>query len=382
MEKERGGQAAGESGSGDGVGAKDELRARDRRERAGESSSGGATGSAGSWAEGAEPIGRGENTDKISINIMRKLDQLLPTRRLGYIFRVRHDIRAVNEKAYEPKLLSIGPYHYDKRRSKLQHMEEHKLRYLDDIIRRREERDGVSRTDQLREYLRVLEELKDRARGYYAEAVALEKDDFQEMLLLDGCFIIEQFRQATWIARRHEREMDPLFMADWIFQKNKFYDITFANGLLEIPAIKIDGLTEARFQNLIAYEEHGQGVSEFKYIGSYMSFMDGLVNTPKDVELLRHHGIFESYLSDDEAVATMFNSTGRGVIPDRNFYYKEIVNNLIKHCRKRRNVWMAKLRANYLSSPWKILSVLAASVLLVLTITQTIYSALSYYNAK
>ncbi|OWM67637.1 hypothetical protein CDL15_Pgr024722 [Punica granatum] len=54
MEKERGGQAAGESGSGDGVGAKDELRARDRRERAGESSSGGATGSAGSWAEGAE----------------------------------------------------------------------------------------------------------------------------------------------------------------------------------------------------------------------------------------------------------------------------------------------------------------------------------------
>ncbi|PKI65257.1 hypothetical protein CRG98_014406 [Punica granatum] len=54
MEKERGGRAAGESGSGDGVGARDEPRARDGRERAGESSGGGATGSAGSWAEGAE----------------------------------------------------------------------------------------------------------------------------------------------------------------------------------------------------------------------------------------------------------------------------------------------------------------------------------------
>ncbi|PKI39735.1 hypothetical protein CRG98_039874, partial [Punica granatum] len=34
MEKERGGRAAEESGSGDGVGAKDEPRARDGRERA------------------------------------------------------------------------------------------------------------------------------------------------------------------------------------------------------------------------------------------------------------------------------------------------------------------------------------------------------------
>ncbi|PKI57540.1 hypothetical protein CRG98_022011 [Punica granatum] len=63
MEMERGGRAAGESGSGDGVGARDEPRARDGRERAGESSSGGATGSAGSWAEGAERSVRSVLTD-------------------------------------------------------------------------------------------------------------------------------------------------------------------------------------------------------------------------------------------------------------------------------------------------------------------------------
>ncbi|OWM67648.1 hypothetical protein CDL15_Pgr024733 [Punica granatum] len=465
---------------------------------------------------------------------MGKLDQLPPTRPTSYIFRVHHELRTVNKKVYEPVMLSIGPYHYDKRQTDLQYMEQHKLRYLNGLIKRKEEEKGASRFDQLSEYLGVLEELEDQARGYYADPVALEKNDFLEMLLLDGCFIIELFRKAAWNNYRHEREMDPLFKADWValilgrdlmllenqipffvlehlhsiigdmpdpllliftamtylpvygglpsalgllegkiallsisnlatepfllpksplqcrrlkrenlsdfkhlldlvrkfmlaeeilemkderalppqqgqraltestsvstkkykysatelrnlgvrfkgVARSKFYDITFENGLLEIPVIQIDDGTEGRFRNLIAYEEHY--VRENKYIGDYMSFMDGLVNTPKDVELLRHKGIIESLMGDDEVIATMFNNMCKQRILS-NFYYANILEKLTKHCSKKRNVWMAKLRRNHLSSPWAILSVLAALLLLILTITQTIYTALSFYSEK
>ncbi|XP_031401082.1 UPF0481 protein At3g47200-like [Punica granatum] len=112
----------------------------------------------------------------------------------------------------------------------------------------------------------------------------------------------------------------------------------------------------------------------------YTHFMDGLINTSKDIELLQHHGIIESFMGDDEAIATMFNNICKNRIFSSNYYYAKLVRDLTMHCRKRRNVWMAKLWRNYLSSPWAILSVLAASVLLILTATQTVYSA--YCSAK
>ncbi|PKI53805.1 hypothetical protein CRG98_025811 [Punica granatum] len=490
--------------------------------------------------------------EEISINIIEKLGQLPPAKPTSYIFKVHHELRAANKELYEPVLLSIGPYYHDKRKSQLQYMEQHKLRYLNDLLKRKEEQGFVTGFYQVRECLGVLEELEDEARGYYADPVALEKNVFLEMLLLDGCFIIELFRKATW---KRERETDPLLKAGWVrlslrrdlmllenqipffvlerlhsmigdlpgplylirralrylpvygylrsdvgllerknavqsinnllspkstfggrrlnreklrdikhildlvrkfmlveeilemkaesvshpqqgqsikkyildlvrkfrlvkeileilqrqrastestsvrikkykysatelrdlgvrfngAKKSKFYDITFENGLLDIPLIQIDDAIEGRFRNLIAYEEHCVG--ENKYVGDYMSFMDGLVNTPKDVELLRHYGIIESFMGDDEVIATMFNNMCKHRILSSS-YYAQIVDKLTKHCSKKRHVWMAMLRRNHLSSPWAILSVLAALILLILTITQTVYTVLSFYNSN
>lgn len=75
-----------------------------------------------------------QTIDAIAIDIIKQLYHLTPTLSNTYIFRVLQQLRIVNEKAYEPVLLSISPYHHSKRSSSLQYMEEHQLRYLNQLI--------------------------------------------------------------------------------------------------------------------------------------------------------------------------------------------------------------------------------------------------------
>ncbi|PKI57549.1 hypothetical protein CRG98_022020 [Punica granatum] len=157
-------------------------------------------------------------------------------------------------------------------------------------------------------------------------------------------------------------------------EQRELYNITFEKGLLQIPVIQIDDATEVRFRNMIAYEG--------SYIKDYMDFMDSLVNTREDAKLLRRHEIIKSFVGDDETVATVFNKMCKNVVISPNSYYKKIADDLSDYCKRRRHGSMVKFWDNYLSSPWAILSVFAASILLILTMTQTVYTALSYYNAK
>ncbi|KAG6667793.1 hypothetical protein I3843_01G116800 [Carya illinoinensis] len=62
----------------------------------------------------------------------------------------------------------------------------------------------------------------------------------------------------------------------------------------------------------------------------------------------------------------------------RDFYYAGIIKEVNKHCDRPWNRWMAKLRGDYFNSPWALLSVLAAVLLLPLAIAQTVFSILSY----
>jgi len=52
------------------------------------------------------------------------------------------------------------------------------------------------------------------------------------------------------------------------------------------------------------------------------------------------------------------------------------------HCRKRRNKWRAMFMNNYLSNPWVFISLVAAIILLIATIMQTIYTVVPFYTRK
>ncbi|XP_042988738.1 UPF0481 protein At3g47200-like [Carya illinoinensis] len=160
-------------------------------------------------------------------------------------------------------------------------------------------------------------------------------------------------------------------------ETGNLFHIKFNNGIMEIPPLNILDNTESVFRNLIAYEQHSQQ-SNLNYVTDFATLMDYLINTPKDVELLRRNGIINSWMGDDEVVSNMFNKICCYTHFSRDFYYADIIKQVNKHCHRRWNVRMAKLRRDYFNSPWALLSVLAAILLLLLAIAQTVFSILSY----
>lgn len=147
-----------------------------------------------------------DGVDLVSIRIDEKLAGLAPNAPESCIFKVHFQLRKVNEKAYELITVAIGPYHCGKGDPRL--MEEHKLRYLQLLVQRRNE-------SSVERYINAMRELEGRARRYYAEPISLTTDEFVEMLLLDGCFIIELFRKLALKDLRDE--CDPIFRLDWMF---------------------------------------------------------------------------------------------------------------------------------------------------------------------
>ena len=96
------------------------------------------------------------------------------------ISRVPSRLRDQDPEAYEPKIVSIGPFHRNK--DKLFLMEEEKLDHIRKTV---EELDNKldSLVDSV--YRRL-----DEARNYYSENIGLLDSEFAEMLVVDGCFII------------------------------------------------------------------------------------------------------------------------------------------------------------------------------------------------
>ncbi|XP_028088133.1 UPF0481 protein At3g47200-like [Camellia sinensis] len=481
----------------------------------------------------------------ITIGIDEKLTQISPSPSECCIFRVHKQLRGVNEKAYEPETVAIGPYHRGKH--SLQMMEEHKLRYLKLLLKRKNE----SSADK---YVTAIASLEQEARRCYAEPISLSPDEMIEMLILDGCFIIElvwnfeiaclrdkndpifkmdqidnslqrdlmlfenqlpffilyELFDLIEIPNNHNKlirlalcffsdllpdrghsdlgKNDSIFQMDWIVsslqrdlmlfenqlpffilrklfdmievpnQHNRLiylalcffrdllpgpgyreridgnshfnirhllglihnnwlpsfagivpngdgsnkkgnwrfipntielqeagvklvkiegaslFDIKFEYGVMKIPPLTIEDRTESFFRNLTAYEQYCPD-NQLTYITDYVGFMDCLIDSPKDVEILSRRGIIDNWLGDDEVVSTIFNKFSDAVTgPTSHFQYADIVNRVNIHCGKRRNRWMAMLNRNYLNSPWAFISILAALVLLLLTSTQTVFT--------
>lgn len=152
--------------------------------------------------------------DPVSANIDEELG-LLSREKVGLlspafsdccIFKVHHQLRKINEQAYQPTIISIGPYHHGN--DKLRFTEKLKLRYLQLLLQRRNET-NVDR------YVISMRNLVERARRCYAEAIDVPDDDkFIKNMLLDGCFIIELFRRPV-DEDMHDRS-DPVSRMPWL----------------------------------------------------------------------------------------------------------------------------------------------------------------------
>ncbi|GKV29556.1 hypothetical protein SLEP1_g38472 [Rubroshorea leprosula] len=442
--------------------------------------------------------------------INRKLrDPALINSSSHMIFKVPCPLREINEKAYEPRVISIGPYHHGKKHLKA--MEVQKMKSLKSIL-------DYTGENSVEKYVTALKEMEEKIRGFYSENLDISGEELVEMMLLDGFFIIELIflsknalanihgnnvlrdlllvenqlpfsvlsklhsmsmiqggllrrdsednivegvifcfhrmvpglpliaraenldakhmlgllhdivtrtsgrppssatasspwwgRCLAWASRRpfpswlpclapalvlagmseprewrFSRSATELNEAGIKFQKKEgnLFDIEFEKGVMSIPTLVVDDDTESIFRNFVAYEQCNVGIFSTPF-SAYITFMDRLINTGKDVGLLCHCGVLDNCLGSHEVVATMFNRLCDSVvISENNFHYSVILNRVNEHCNRKWNQWKANLRHNYFNTPWASISVIAAVILLLLTVLQSLYSVLAYHHPQ
>ncbi|KAI5327487.1 hypothetical protein L3X38_026883 [Prunus dulcis] len=423
--------------------------------------------------------------EELKKNIEAKLLTHSPLLSSCCIFRVPEVIRRQKEQAYEPNIVSIGPFHHGNK--KFQLFECVKRWYLQCLL-------SSCKDVSLESLIKVIMELAKSARDcYVADPLDgdLDQKYFVEMMILDGCFLLELFRKA--LLYEPQNENDPIFNVscmrtylchDLLLLENQLpwsvleclYNLTanslsqrgasltslvlnffrqsvvdnlmlnpsfelpcqilhildliravivsgfketasveeqhkkkglnltqripnatslseagvrfeksqnkeegkgecimnmeFKNGVFTIPPLGIDERTEPLFRNLVAFEQCHH--SRLHKITSYIVLMDNLIDSREDIDFLCDKGILANWLNPDDA-AQFFNKLYDDTIVMR-YYYSGLSDDVNKYYKTKWHKFMETLRHDYFSTPWTIISFIAAFILLILTLVQTLYT--------
>ncbi|OMO52290.1 hypothetical protein CCACVL1_29272 [Corchorus capsularis] len=133
------------------------------------------------------------------------------------ICRVREE---ENERAnFTPRIVSIGPNYYKKRG--LEDMEAQKFKYLNRIQNNIRQR-----------LLEAMRRLERETRNCYLKSFnRINSDDFVNMMLADGCFIIQLFRLNQQIRQGQQVINDPIFGNQWIISNLRLDLLMLENQL-------------------------------------------------------------------------------------------------------------------------------------------------------
>ncbi|XP_059461905.1 UPF0481 protein At3g47200-like [Corylus avellana] len=145
-------------------------------------------------------------TEVVSL-IQEKLCQKSPIPSKCSIFRVPEQLRRHNKNVFKPMLVSIGPFHHGK--EKLQSMQKIKLWYLHCLLNR-----APTRKTTLKCFVEAIGRIAEECRACYEGEIGFAEKNFIEMMVVDGCFIIEFFRKASNEVQRDEE--DPVFNMPWM----------------------------------------------------------------------------------------------------------------------------------------------------------------------
>ncbi|XP_078161194.1 UPF0481 protein At3g47200-like [Carex rostrata] len=156
-------------------------------------------------------------------------------------------------------------------------------------------------------------------------------------------------------------------------------DISFEYGVLKIPTLEITDDTKPIFSNLIAFEQCKYG-KENNPFTSFVYLLDNLVNTPNDVTILQECGIIENWLGSEEELTHFINQVTEGAGIGDDHYLAELFTEVNKYVESSWHRHRAKLIRDYFSSPWAIISLIAALILLVLTLVQSFFAVFAYFR--
>lgn len=406
---------------------------------------------------------------EIAYLIQGKLCQQAPTQSECSIFRVPNILRRHGENAFVPDVISIGPFHHGSK--KLQAMEKCKLWYLHSLLNR-----APTEKTSLQCFVEAVGSLEQHCRKCYAEEIDHNRKKFVEMMVVDGCFIIQFLRKDNKSDDEQDKE-DPVFSTSWmrwqivtdllllenqlpwrvldclfnmtrpaddrggslidlieysfpfiqasdkhseqhkhlldclkncligsctmtqpdsgdwdpipsamelsqagvkfkVGDEDNILNVTFKDGVLTIPTISIEDYTRPIFRNLIVFEQFDPR-KDHKFT-SYAVLLDNLVNSSKDVEVLKQEGILDISASKEDIASfldRLYNDTGF-----QDFLYADVYSEVNGFCKHRWNRWKVILKRDYFTNPWTAMSVIAAVLLLGFSFLQTFYAVLSYYR--
>ncbi|XP_028085573.1 UPF0481 protein At3g47200-like [Camellia sinensis] len=153
---------------------------------------------------------------------------------------------------------------------------------------------------------------------------------------------------------------------------DSFLEINFDQGVLEIQPITINDFTSTALINCAALEQCLQHTHTC--FSAYIAFMSCLINSARDVTFLCDDGIIANSSYNDLFVAHLFKKLGENVeFNIRDLYLSKQFRDVEAYYRSH---W-ASLRHKYFSNPWRSISVVTASVLLLLAGIQAIMNILS-----
>jgi hypothetical protein len=130
------------------------------------------------------------------------------------IYRVPACIKDIKSKAYQPQVVSLGPFHHGD--PNLLPMEEHKRRALRHLLRRarRPLDDFVAAVEDDAEQLESA--YMDLGVEWRAGIGSGGRERFLEMMIVDGCFLLEVMRTAAGKNVHDYASNDPIFSSHGI----------------------------------------------------------------------------------------------------------------------------------------------------------------------
>ncbi|XP_039778397.1 UPF0481 protein At3g47200-like [Panicum virgatum] len=133
------------------------------------------------------------------------------------------------------------------------------------------------------------------------------------------------------------------------------HDVDFENGVLSMPLFTFHDQTEVELLNLMAFEWLHP---DAKYdVRSYITFMDNIIRSERDVALLRSQGIITNHMRSDKKVVELLSiatKLGNANIDHRLGHVQGKMNSYCRNtiaialARNRRNEWFTILVNNYL----------------------------------
>ncbi|XP_022015534.1 UPF0481 protein At3g47200 isoform X1 [Helianthus annuus] len=149
-------------------------------------------------------------------------------------------------------------------------------------------------------------------------------------------------------------------------------EVRFKKGVLKIAPVSMDDYKFTLFRNMVAFEQCHSGCKP--HVTAYVFFLDRLINSGEDIELLHYPGVLQHTLGGNKHAARLVNKLCKevaGAADDS--YLRDVLWEINCYCNDGWNQKRAKLKHEYFYNVWVSVATIAAIIVIYLTILQTVW---------